>query len=79
MSHGSPQPHPDTTGDKLGYEQSQQAAITPNNPYLGGIDQAEFNEDYENALKASMMVRMKSHMVQKMNEVVEQERALMVE
>ena len=50
MSHGSPQPHPDTKGDKLGYEQSQQAAITPNNAFLGGIDQAEFNEDYENAL-----------------------------
>ena len=50
MSHGSPQPHPDTTGDKLGYEQSPQAAITPNYAFLGGIDQAEFNEDYENAL-----------------------------
>ena len=46
---------------------------------MGDIDQAEFNEDYENALKVNMMTRLKSHMTSKMTEAIEQERALMVE
>ncbi len=71
MSHGSPQTHPDTTGEKLAFDQSQQPLTTPNNAFLGDIDEAEFNEDYENALRASMLTRMKSHMVQKMNDAVE--------
>lgn len=80
MSHASPQPNPDTTGDRLAFEAAEQSATTPNNAFLGGsIDQNEFNEEYENALMTSMMTRMKSHMAQKMMGAVEQERALMVE
>lgn len=80
-NHGSPQTNPDTTGDKLApfLTTEQQNPVTPNNAFLGDIDQNEFNEEYENALMTSMMTRMQSHMTQKMMGAVEQERALMVE
>ena len=52
--------------------------LTPNLASLG-IDLDEFNEEYENALQISNMARMKSKYNTRMMDVVEQERALMVE
>ena len=79
MNFLSPQANPGINIDKLSFDPTQKAGVTPTNPFLGKIDEEEFNQDYENALKVNMMTRMKSHMVQKMNDTVEQERALMVE
>ncbi len=79
MSQGTPQSNKDVILDKLAYETTADQPITPNNAFLGDMDQNEFNEEYENALMSSMMTHMKSHMSQKMMSAVEQERALLVE
>jgi hypothetical protein len=43
MSFLSPPTHPNTSGDQKLFVLPQNAGITPNNPFLGDIDQTEFN------------------------------------
>jgi len=43
MNFLSPQANPNTTGDQKLFVLPQNAGTTPNNPFLGDIDQGEFN------------------------------------